>query len=226
MRRVPLPALTTCLLLAPDAVASPPLEPSEVFPPPKPSTAHRHEGFYLRAAGGPALVRSSWSSEKSYVGQPQNASLAGTGLEVSLFLGGSPIPGLAVGGVVDVSLFRSLEVRSGELRTAPSYLLTNHVGLFADGFLAVDSGWHAGGTVSIGGFQFCCPDYGGHDGFTSSTSSGYGGAIWTGYDAWVSDEWSVGGLLRVTGLWTSTGDAHPSQASTFTVSGLLTTLFH
>lgn len=163
-----------------------------------------HDGFMLRLGLGAGWFRERFDVT-SYAGG-QGASGAGAlaapsadervasgpGVVTEVALGGSPIPGLVVGG--------GLEQTGGVLEGAAVKVRTLSVAPFVDyypnprrglHFLAapslalmtstIENGWL--GSLAVGE--------------TTSTGIAWGGSLGAGYDGWVSRRWSLGALLRV-----------------------------
>ncbi|MGC4089797.1 MAG: hypothetical protein QM756_18315 [Polyangiaceae bacterium] len=104
----------------PSAIASPQkpgLEPPagrmNLFVPPSapsvPRSYHMHDGFYLRASVGVGSLSSS-IDDKSTTGYSLRGG--GTSLHLNLLVGGSPSPGLAVGGALLGEGTASADLRS------------------------------------------------------------------------------------------------------------------
>lgn len=155
---------------------------------------YRHDGFYLRLATGPTFHRTRIETNRA-----ADAAIVagGAGLAGGIMLGGSPIPGLAVGGVVfgDVAPDPKVEVGdqtlSGDFETS-----TGSIGVFVDVFVDPEAGYHFGGSLGVIAHTF---DDAKNPTDQEQTHEGFGGALWLGYDAWIAREWSLGGMLRVSG---------------------------
>jgi hypothetical protein len=116
-------------------------------------------------------------------------------------------------------LFSSEFTEDGE-GTSQHDVTSGLVGVFVDGFPVPSGGWHLGGLIGLGGHTLS------QDALVDSTG-GFGGAIWAGYDQWVGDDFSVGGLLRFTAM-RSTGEENDLDltASTASLAILFTALYH
>ncbi len=176
---------------------------------------HYHDGFYLRTSlnfgfyGGGVSVGDAQS--------PTEVEFDGSGLDASILIGGTPSPGLSVGGGIQAgSLLRPSFERDGEALGSRNvgFLL---IGPFVDGFPKANGGWHLGGMLGLGGI-----------GKTTDTeaSAGFGGAAWVGYDTWVGADWSVGGLLRFSALATQGDEPEDFSGSLIGVSLGVSVLYH
>jgi hypothetical protein len=167
------------------------------MPPPMPRTRHLHDGFYLRlSVGGGALATETDFSADG------GMSVRGGGIALDLTLGGTPTPGLVIGGgfLLQEAFDPRLEFHAGDFqisgraRGRGSSMEFLVLGPMIDAFPNPNGGFHLGaliGPASVG-----LPDQ------NDNASAGFGLSAWVGYMWWVSSEWSLGGLLRVTGART------------------------
>jgi hypothetical protein len=164
--------------------------------PPVAREFHQHEGFYLRLNAGLGTLLSA--NIDTVAGEVSSGGLT---LNYDLLIGGSPAPGFTIGG----GLLGGLQL-SGDWElegtgvSGSGELSTLIIGPFADGYFDPKRGWHMGGLAGLARVAF---DVGGSD---DGTALGFGGAFWTGYDAWVAPEWSIGGLLRLDALRATNSD--------------------
>jgi hypothetical protein len=183
-----------------------------------PRTFHNHDGFYLRTNFGLGLL---WGGFTAAEPADQSLDANGSGIALDLLIGGSPSPGLAIGGGLIGNWLFGAEFEDEDGGTRTDHDVTSGlIGVFIDGFPQPTAGWHLGGLVGLGGHTLT------HDGIADQTG-GFGGAIWGGYDQWVGDDFSVGGLLRFTAM-RSTGEKDGSDVSASTASLGLTfsALYH
>jgi hypothetical protein len=134
-------------------------------------------------------------------------------------IGGSPSPGLAIGGGFLAQGAFSTELERGNYRTDRS-ISSFVLGPFIDGFPNANRGWHVGGLVGLAAVNV--EDSSG-DGVSETV--GFGGAVFLGYDFWVADEWSVGPLVRFAATLTSNQD-DDVDATTFSTLIGFTALYH
>lgn len=219
------PAYSNAAAEAAPAPSAPPehatAEPRKIIltsaPPPAPQGRdfHYHDGFYLRTTL--SLGRFGGGLSLGQDDDQRDIDADGNGLDVSLLVGGTPSPGLAVGGGLLLgSLMRpDFEEDGDALATRNVALLL--VGPFVDGFPKANAGWHLGGMLGLGGLG---------ETSVSDASAGFGGAAWVGYDTWVGADWSLGGLLRFTALVAQGDEPAEHSASMLGVSIGLSVLYH
>jgi len=191
----------TIQLLKPEQPASPPRPKidlsTEAVAKPVPRTFHFHEGFYLRASVGFGDYRASFSD-----GNRQNLDFSehGSSMSLDLLIGGSPSPGLSLGGGILLDpLFGADYERNGDkLGSHGGYSAL--IGPFIDGFPDATKGWHLGGMIGFAGQNFQNVN---SMGGGNHRATGIGGAAWFGYDFWVAADWAVGPQLRLMGMRTS-----------------------
>ena len=153
-------------------------------------TLHYHEGFYLRTSLGFGSYSASYTDNKR---KNLNFDEDGGSMSIDLLIGGSPSPGVSIGGGL---LLEPLLGNNGGFSTL--------VGPFIDGFPNASRGWHLGGLVGIAGQSF--QNVNAND---KQTAAGIGGAAWFGYDFWVANEWAIGPQLRMMGM--RTGDTKSGE---------------
>jgi hypothetical protein len=176
---------------------------------------HVHDGFYLRLNIG--LGAYGIRYEDDY-------NAGGASLAFDVLAGGSPSKGFVIGGALLSDFSRNLSFRHGDTDVGEVDVGTILLGPFVDGFPNPKGGWHVGGMIGLAGIRT--------DGAPGQTAAredqGGGGAVWFGYDAWVADEWSIGGLLRfAAAVGRSKDDAGTQRDSTSTALTLMfTTLYH
>ena len=158
-------------------------------------TYHFHEGFYLRASVSFGYYYGNFND-----GNRPNADFNqhGGSMALDLLIGGSPSPGVSIGGGLLVDpLFGAAYERDG-------YELGSHggvstlIGPFIDAFPDATKGWHLGGLIGLAGQSFQNVNSG-----SSERAAGIGGAAWFGYDFWVAPEWAAGPQFRAMGAHTS-----------------------
>ncbi len=151
-------------------------------------TYHRHDGFYLRGSVG--VGRTLGGMEADSDNASQSVDFKGAGLGIDLMAGYSPMPGFAVGGGVMSDLAFGADLSkdgSGGAADTTSLL----AGAFIDGFPNANGPWHLGGMVGLAVLSLPSANL-------VDTGYGIGGSVFAGYDAWVSSDVALGGLLRFT----------------------------
>jgi hypothetical protein len=209
------PTIQVATPQTPPAAAPPKIDLSTEAPEePVQRTYHFHEGFYLRASVGFGYYYGNFSDGNS---PNLDFNEHGGSMSLDLLLGGSPSPGLSLGGGLLVDpLFGAEYSRDGNS-------LGSHAGVsmllgpFIDAFPEPTKGWHLGGLIGLAGQGF-------HNVNVTSTTDararalGIGGAAWFGYDFWVASEWAAGPQFRAMGAYTSNtkaGQDISSFASSF-----------
>jgi hypothetical protein len=190
-----------------------------IQPPPRGDsrTYHRHDGFYLRTNLGIAPL---WASLDDGGEQDFDVDVSGTAMAIDLLVGGTPTPGLTIGGgLLGNWAFGASYERDG-VDVPDRDFQDGTLGVFVDGFPSDTGGWHLGGLVGLSGVNVQ------QDGFVERMG-GLGGAVWGGYDRWVADDWSLGGQLRLTMNQTS-GDenGYDVSAATWTLGLSFSALYH
>ena len=145
------------------------------------------------------------------------------GSAFDFLLGGSPTPGLTLGGGFQFDLGqRDPEIGpDGEPRNATrdAFALA---GPFIDIFPDPRGGFHLGGM--LGGAALAHSE---SDDADPLTYRGVGGSIWLGYDWWVARQWSLGAMLRGSSAALESTDALAAErARAGSVALLFTVLYH
>ncbi len=169
-----------------------------------------HNGFYLRMSFGFGALVGSWSpSSLSY-----SPSLVGFAEHYELALGGTPFPGLVIGGglfgAIAGSPMYSWTTRGSDIKIPGGSIISEIIGPFVNVYPKPAGGFHfmaalgpAGINQSSGGAQKLC--------YTLPTAScqvvgtpptpysgvGVGFVAGAGYEVFVADHWSIGGLVRI-----------------------------
>jgi hypothetical protein len=165
--------------------------------------ARTHDGFYMHAGAGLGYYNLSWSG-----GGDQ--SLSGLTKSFAFLIGGSVIPGLAVGGgfTIDHASSPTYTVNDQETELADVSQMLLSIGPFVDFYPDPKGGLHFQGMVGWGGME-------------TSSSGNVGGSDPTGlvltlgggYNFFLADEWSVGALARLSYASLSLNDVDYSALS-------------
>ena len=172
---------------------------------------HVHDGFYLRLNFGYGAYGVRYDSD---------VTAGGGAVAIDLLVGGSPSRGVAVGGALLSDYGPNLSLSKNEKNIEDANVETGLIGPFIDGFPDPKGGWHVGGMLGLANIRTA------KDAETRD-DPGVGGATWVGYDAWVGDEWSVGGLVRfaaAVGRSEKDGAKHDSRSTALTL--MFTALYH
>jgi hypothetical protein len=181
---------------------------------------HVHDGFYLRASFGIGTLGADFDD-----GGPSNIDFSGSGFAMAFdaLVGGSPAPGVAIGGALLTTGAFSIAFDQGGRDAGDRNVGLAVLGVFIDGFPDKSGGWHLGGALGLSAMDIE------NDASISGLQStrGIGGAAWVGYDAWVASEWSVGGLFRLTGALTQDADDSVDvSAAAFGGTIMFSALYH
>jgi hypothetical protein len=189
--------------------------------PPPPRGSRYHDGFYLRMALGVGVSGALVSTDANSV---PNYSFGGGGGAADVWVGGTPATGLALGGALSLLGVNSTKRRvGGESLSGDVSGTMGLLGFFVDGFPDPERGFHFGGTVGLASGHVEVKNSGGD----TFNGGGVGLGAWLGYDAWVSPQWSLGGLLRFVGSLTRENRADVSyQTSLGGVTLSFTALYH
>lgn len=185
-------------------------------PPPEPPVArsfHVHDGFYLRINLGIGAYGAKYEND---------VTAGGGALSLDALVGGTPTPGLVLGGALLADHVQKATVEQDGRDIGDAIVETGMFGAFIDGFPDAKGGFHLGGAL---GFANIHTDVDGADEVRDDT--GFGGAVWVGYDAWVGDEWSLGALLRVSAaIGKSEKDGQDRDAESRALTLMFTALYH
>jgi hypothetical protein len=144
--------------------------------PPAPQLGvHLHDGFYFRYSLGLSYVQATGR------GPSGSVAVSGAGIGEMLALGGTPAPGLVVGGAA-VSHLAPLTANGSRLLLSEATY-----GILLDWFPDPTDGWHVGGTIGLG-----FVGYGNARGYSP------GASLLAGYDFWIAPQWSLGAVLVAT----------------------------
>jgi hypothetical protein len=168
---------------------------------------HVHDGFYLRLGVGLGGGHASISPDNS---QASHFGYGGAGLALNLWIGGTPWRGVTIGGMGSYQAMSDSNLvvegqKTGLGANGASLLL----GPFIDAFPDPLRGLHVGGALTLAGLgvkadsnvlldRYKVKDYSG---------GGLGASAWVGYMGWVGPEWSMGGMLQLSGFATRQQDA-------------------
>ncbi|HEX4339348.1 MAG TPA: hypothetical protein VH062_25755 [Polyangiaceae bacterium] len=174
-------------------VAQPPL------PPLQPRNRYYHDGFYLRLSGGYSFLHVSTSLRDN----DSTSSLNGSGTAFDIMIGGTPAPGLVIGGGLLLQQAfdpgTSVRLRNGNVRGldagANGTVGLGMIGPMIDAFPVPTGGFHFGGLLGLAEV--------GLEDNQDNLSGGFGLSIWTGYMWWVSSQWSLGIEARYSAAFTT-----------------------
>ena len=142
-----------------------------------------HDGFYLRMAFGFGYQSTGFTDNALSAGLEASGSV----IDASLLIGGTPGRGLVIGGMFT----------GADMFSTKGDHLSFAFGPFIDVYPNPRGGWHMGFMLGFSGQSV-------RDGLDQNKLfMVYGGAasFWAGYEAWVSGDWSMGGMLKAQGTF-------------------------
>lgn len=165
--------------------------------------AQVHDGFYLRLATGLGAYTEQANSEThEYYEGRMRASTRGFAVANEFAMGGTPLPGLVIGGgVYTTEVFTSsVTVNKPRIERPGDMSLESRdlsiVGVFVDRYFVSSLGVHAQAALGISsqlGFSVNTGDFGRE---SSYTPVGPGLMLGFGVEMWIADQWSLGVLAR------------------------------
>ena len=173
---------------APAPVATPTAEP-EADTTPSSSTkpgVRVHDGFFLRLALGPSYLNSTWK------GGTQDATVTGVGAGLEVSFGGTPLPGLVVGGGSFSSFVSSPTISYAGQSAEEGSVSLSLFAPFIDWYPNETQGFHVQGAAGL-----AYVSYDSKGGGSSVSGTGLGFMAGAGYEVWVGDQWSLGAMFRL-----------------------------
>jgi outer membrane autotransporter protein len=152
-----------------------------------------HDGFFLRLGLnlGPSFTTAQ-AEVNGQEGPEQKLSGFTTGFD--LLLGGSPMPGLVIGGGLLGATTSNPTIEVGDIEgEGDGTLIFGAAAAFANYYFDPKQGLHIQGLVGFAVLDAVSSE--GTSGGNDPTGIGLGLGI--GYDFWISDEWSIGPFGRV-----------------------------
>ncbi|MDQ2647869.1 MAG: hypothetical protein M3020_28995, partial [Myxococcota bacterium] len=209
-------------------------------PPPAPRGGRVHDGFYLRLGLGFGGV---WgSANEPDADDEDRVDFNGIGAFGELAMGGTVAPGLVIGGgsysaIIPAPTYERVDdgvsvtgggVTAGLLGPMLDWYWDPTNGFHAQGALGISTVAAAEGedeSTTIGGREVTLSmpgdDYAG---------TGFGLMLGVGYETWIGDEWSFGGLLRLVYLSaeisSTEDDDDKLDVHGFTLGALATLTYH
>ncbi len=194
-----------------------------VPPPTQRAGYHVHDGFYLRLAAGIGGGHTS-------VTGATNFGVGGPGLALNLWIGGTPWRGAALGGLLSYQGQNEGDtVVEGKKTGAGANSHIVLLGPFLDVFPDPLRGLHFGGSAALAFVGTTADSHLLEDKFAVKDYSGggLGASAWLGYMGFVGPEYSMGGLLQLSGFATGKKeDSVDRKASGYSVSLSFSALYH
>jgi hypothetical protein len=168
------------------------------------SLPHRHDGFYLHLSTGFGPYNESISRK----GEDPHTTVSGVATTGDFAIGGSPRPGLVLGGAIWSTSVLVADARTdaGELVPPSAAQRSSYsvIGPWMDYYFRPDGGLHM--PASLGFAVVRGLDAPGARFDRDNVALGAGFLVGLGYEWWVSDEWSVGILGRLSGIIATSKD--------------------
>jgi hypothetical protein len=158
--------------------------------------AHSRNGFYFGAISGFGSL-GAWGD-----GPNGSASISGLSLSSGIAIGGSPVPGFAIAGMIEGSQTTGNTFNGGPVVTAtsmvgnvPTMAMTlkgnaratlGMLGVMVDWFPVASGPWHVGGAVGVGGASLT------DDAGKTIGGASVAGSVFGGYQWWLGPSWSLG----------------------------------
>lgn len=158
----------------------------------QPPDAYRHEGFYLRLAGGlnyAAFGGTGGGRDVSIHGLTQGATLA---------IGGTIADGFVLAGVLGGEQVRDT-FHGGPRPERNATVAFGELGALVDYYPKPTDGWHFGAVVALGAITLSDAGLP-----RDATGASFAGTLFGGYDFWIGPEWSLGLMLTFSGATTGT----------------------
>ena len=183
----------------------------------------------------------SGSTDSALLGH-EAIKLHGPAAEIELAIGGTPVPGLVIGGSVSVTV-ASPNV-SGQVENAGSLasatgtagaLTSSLIAAFVDFYPDPTGGFHVQGAIGPTSMKWAAGPSSASPQVPASdlTGGGFGGSLGVGYEWWVGSQWSIGGLARLKYGSASLKPTQQSQEevpklslSTWTPAALVVVTYH
>ncbi len=178
------------------------------------SKPRTHDDFYFRGGVGAGYL----VSDLQFEGPLGELDASGVALTYELAFGGTPAPGLVVGGASYGALMPSLTAEGsggaeldGSQWVVPVGPVLGYVGPFIDFYPVPTGGFHVQWSMA---FAMSSSSYERADGAEVDFDAvGWTAMFGLGYDFWVDDEWSLGALARAQYTSLHAGSVTLSSAS-------------
>ena len=187
-------------------------------------TASTHDGFYLRVSLGGGAMKAKFRGGDS---APDSDASGGAAM-LDVLIGGTPAPGLVVGGGYQFEMAQHADYEYGSSSTGSSgNLVRGVVGPFVEWFPDRHGGFSTGLLAGYTLLNLYTPTiriFGTEVGGDLKTA-GVSANLWAGYAFWLTRQWSLG-LVARGGLAATKNTDDSSQSGTATSWGVLITGVH
>lgn len=176
--------------------------------PSEPVTArgvHLHDGFYFRIGLGIAPVFGTVNPKSSSTEVSLKSDVSAFAGLSELAFGGSPTPGLVLGGGIYGASLSGIEYKVNAAGTSITFkadsALVSMIGPFVDFYPNPEQGFHIQGALALSVVSADKGNYnstaGGEYPPDSYSGTGFGLMLGTGYEWWIGQQWSLGLLGRL-----------------------------
>jgi hypothetical protein len=180
---------------------------------------HLHDGFYLRLSIGGGYMHDGISYDSpEYAGPPSSATIRGGAMQFAVLLGGTPAPGLVIGGGLIATNAPDATFKFGSLSSSSDTTVTfSWFGAFVDWYVNPREGFHLQGLMGFAALSS-----------TNDDPSGIGVGVGIGQEWWVADQWSLGilGRLMYAHMTRSEDDSTTNRHSVIAPALLFTATYH
>jgi hypothetical protein len=173
-------------------------------PPPMETGVREHDGFYLRLGAGLSRIGATFASERSSeLRGPVEGSLSHGAVVSEFAVGGTPAPGLVIGGTFNLALAGDVTTSDLKVNGAPAVDIHYNgasmvfLGPFVDYYIDAHLGWHVQGALGLAGFNLTEGRRSGTQVRERTEAGGLGFAVGAGWEGWIGKQWSMGVLLRL-----------------------------
>lgn len=153
---------------------------AEPSPCTQPDDAYRHDGFYFRVTNETEYLAFLGS------GPDGDASVKGLGSGGMLAIGGTPLPGLVIAGMLGTSMVRGTFKGRPEGQEQDASMARAMIGVLVDWFPQPDDGWHVGAAVGFAGITLT------DSAFEDAVGAAFSAKVFGGYDWWIGPQWTLG----------------------------------
>jgi hypothetical protein len=146
----------------------------------QPEDAYRHDGFYARLTNETQYLAFVGS------GPDGSASVKGLGSGGMLAIGGTPLPGLVIAGMLSSEMLRGEFKGRPQSEEQDGSMARAMLGVLADWYPQADDGWHVGAALGFAGITLTdssVPD---------AVGAAFSAKVFGGYDWWIGPQWSLG----------------------------------
>lgn len=177
-----------------------PLPPPYTPPPPEEKGVKLHDGFYLRMALGVGNLNATISPK----GSGSDSKLSGSGLAIDFSIGGAVIPGFVIGGRISGLNAYNPTLEDGTGSSTKNVDLTmSMLQIFTDIYPMPSKGLHFLGGAGPATLSFTqrVASSSVYASEVQTSSNGFGMTLGGGWEGWVGQQWSIGGMLLLNWAW-------------------------